>query len=216
METERLGIYAPDTALDRGEDRHLEADRPKDRWTEISPGGPPYRFLWCRITSGAPGSPPDERYYADEVRPKSTDAGGHIEWEAVPGGLEGIVVHNIAEAGTSTHLVSENTIIPTQERLDRSTPPEMVYLTNVPVERWTRRLAQIVSYSGGTYTVQPVRREEGGFENDGDPIAGVPNIGELWPDEAGYLAGPDGFDRYVRILWTPAGWIILLHPPRMV
>jgi len=216
MGTDRLRIYAPDAALDRGDDRDLEAARPADRWTEISPGGPPYRLLWCRIAGGAPGSPPDERYYADEVRPEGTDAGGHIEWEAVPGGLEGITVHNIAEAEAGTHLVPEDTVIRVEERPDRSGPPEMVYLTNVPVERWTWRVARIVSYSGGTYTVQPVRREEGGFENDGDPIAGVPNIGELWPDEAGYLAGPDGFDRYVRILWTPAGWIILLHPPRMV
>ncbi len=216
METDRLRIYAPGAALDRGDDRHLEADRPKDRWTEISPGGPPYRVLWCRITTGAPGSPADERYYAEEVRPKGTDAGGHIEWEAVPGGVEGIVVHNVAEAETGTHLVPESTVVRVEERLDRSAPPEMVYLTNVPVARPAQRLARVVSYSGGTYTVQPVRREEGGFENDGDPISGVPNVGELWPDEAGYLAGPDGFDRYVRILSTPAGWTILLHPPRMV
>jgi hypothetical protein len=216
MDTERLRMYGPGIALDRGEDRHLEADRPKDRWTEISPGGPPYRLLWCRVTSGAPGSPPDERYYADQVRPKGTDPGGHIEWEAVPGGLEGIVVHNVAESESGTHLVPEDTVVPVQERLDRSSPPEMVYLTNIPAAEWMRRIARIVSYSGGTYTVQPVRREGGGYQDDGDPIAGVPNIGELWPDEAGYLAGPDGFDRYVRIFWTPAGWTILLHPPRMV
>jgi len=216
METDRLRIYAPGIALDRGENRHLETDRPKDRWTEISPGGPPYRLLWCRVASGGPGSPPDERYYADEVRPKGTDAEGHIEWEAVPGGLEGIVVHNTAERETGTHLVPEDTVVPVEERLDRSAPPNLVYLTNVPVASWARRIARIVSYSGGTYTVQPVRREGGGFQDDGDPIAGVPNIGELWPDEAGYLAGPDGFDRYVRIFRTPAGWTILLHPPRMV
>jgi len=57
---------------------------------------------------------------------------------------------------------------------------------------------------------------------DGPTIAGVPNIGELWADEAGYLAGPEGFGRYVRLFRTPAqhpaeaGWTILLHPPRMV
>lgn len=216
METDRLRIYAPDATLDRGGDRHLEAGRPVERLTEIAPGRPPYRLLWCRIAGDSPGDPPDERYYADEVRPGGTDPGGHIEWEAVPDGLSGVTVHNVAEAEAGTHLVPEDTIIRVEERLDRSGPPEMVYLANVPVTVPLLRLAEVGAYDDGTYTVQPVRREGGGFQNDGDPISGVPNLGELWPDEAGYLAGPEAFDRYVHIHWTPAGWVILLHPPRMV
>ena len=216
MDTDRLGIYAPAAALDRGDERQVEAARPADRSTDVSPGGPPYRLLWCRIASGAPGDPPDERYYADEVRPAGVDGGGHVQWETVPDGLTQAVVHNVAEAEAGTHLLAEDQVVRVEERMAWGNPPAMVYLTSVPVAAQTERLARIVSYDNGTYTVQPVRRLSGGFENDGEPISGVPNLGELWADEAGYLSGPDGFDRYVRIFQTPGGWVILLHPPRMV
>ena len=214
MNTDRLKVYGPAGALDRGDARLVEAARPSDRFTDIAPGGPPYRLLWLRLKSGAPGDPPDERYYADEVRPKSLDAGGHIEWEAAPGGLTQATVHNVAETLAATHLLPENTIVHAEERLDRGEPPNMVYLADVPVP--PERLARIVSYSAGAYTVQPVRRELGGFVDDGPALSGVENIAELWEDEAGYLAGPPDFDRYVGIIWTPAGWTIVLHPPRMV
>jgi hypothetical protein len=214
MDTDRLGIYGPAVALDRGEARLVEAARPSDRHVEVTPGGPPYRLLWLRIKSGAPADPPDERYYADEVRPGGTDSGGHVAWEAVPGGLTDVIVHNVAEAQAATHLLREDAVIHAEERLDRSGPPEMVYLADVPVP--LERLARIIAYANGGYTVQPVRREPAGFVDDGPAITAVSNIGELWPDEAGYLAGPPDFDRYVGIVWTPAGWTIVLHPPRMV
>ena len=95
----------------------------------------------------------------------------------------------------------------------------MAYLAEVPVapeQEQTERLARIVSYGQGAYTVQPVQRTSTGFEDDGPELEGVPNLGELWDDEAGYLAGPEQFDRYVRIFQTPAGWTIVLHPPRML
>jgi hypothetical protein len=214
MASDRLKAYRSATALNYTEQRRIRSDRAADPWTEVSPGGPPYRLLWCRITSGAPGNPPDERYYADEVRPTGVDGEGRLEWEPVPDGLAGIVVHNTAETGLGTHALAEEAVIRVEERLDRSGPPEMVYLAHVPVPQ--ERLARIISYAAGAYTVQPVRRQGGGFVDDGSPIASVPNLGELWDDEKGYLAGPTGFDRYVRIFRTPAGWILLLHPPRMV
>jgi len=216
METDRLRLYETSAALDRGEERLLAAGRPADRWTEVTPGGPPYRLLWCRIGSGAPGDPPDERYFADEVRPTVADAEGHLAWELVPDGLRGIVVHNVAEAGAGTHALAADTILRVEERLDRAAPPSMVYLAHVAAASDAHRLARIVSFDGDSYTVQPVRRESAGIVDDGDPIAGVPNLGELWDEEAGYLAGPASFDRYVRIFQTPAGWAMLLHPPRMV
>ena len=64
--------------------------------------------------------------------------------------------------------------------------------------------------------MQPVRRKAGGYADDGPPIANVPNLGELWDEEQGYLAGPAAFDRYVRISRTLAGWAMLIHPPRFV
>jgi hypothetical protein len=215
MKTDRLRIYSSAASQGQADERLVEQARPAVRVTEISSGGPPYRLLWCRIASGAPGDPPDERYYGDEVRPVGPDSGGHMTWEPAPGGLQEIVVHNVAEAAAGTHLLPANLVVQVEEQLDRSGPPEMVYLANVSVAA-AQRLARIVSYDSGTYTVQPVRREAGGFVNDGPQIAGVPNIGELWDDEQGYLAGPSGFDRYVQIISTPAGWTIVLHPPRMV
>jgi hypothetical protein len=139
-----------------------------------------------------------------------------MQWAKPPGGLEGIVVHNVAEAGAGSHLVPEDTVARVEARLDRRCPPEMAYLASVGASGAGQRLARVVSYADGAYTVQPVRRQGGGFVDDGDPIAGVPNVGEIQPDEAGYLAGPDGCDRYVPLVATDAGWIIVLHPPRMV
>jgi len=216
MPSNPLGIYAPGAMRDRTEDRHVGAARPTDPSPDLEPGGPPYRTFWARVLATAPADPPDERYYADEVRPTGPDGGGHMQWEKPTGGLENLIVHNVAEAGTGSHLLPEDTVVRVEARLDRRTPPEMVYLTAMPVAGTTRRLARIVSYSGGAYTVQPVRREAGEFVDDGDPIAGVPNVGELWPDEAGYLAGPSDYERYVPLVSTASGWIILLHPPRMV
>ena len=144
------------------------------------------------------------------------DGNGRMQWETPPGGLAGIVVHNVAEADARSHLLTKDAVVRVEARLDRSSPPDMVYLTCVPAAETMQRLARVVSYSGGTYTVQPVRREGGQFVDDGDPVAGVPNVGELWPDEAGYLAGPSEYDRYVPLTWTASGWIIVLHPPRMV
>ena len=213
MRAERLKVYGVVAMLDRGAGREASAERAASRFAEVSPGGPPYRILWCRTKSGAPGNPPDERYYADEVRPTGVAGNGHVEWELVPGGLTGLVVHNTVEAAPGTHLLPPDTVVRVEARLDRRGPPEWLYLTHVPVA--AERLARIVSYQDGSYTVQPVRREVGGLVDDGDPISGVPNLGELWDDEAGYLAGPAGFDRYARIFGTPAGWTMLLHPPRM-
>jgi|WetSurMetagenome_2_1015567.scaffolds.fasta_scaffold93763_2 hypothetical protein len=217
MSTERLKVYQTGSSQDLTDERRLAASRPADRWAEVGPSGPPHRVLWCRVLEEAPANPPDERYYADEVRPAGLDGGGHQAWEAAPNGLEAIVVHNVAEAGLGTHSVAPDAVIRVEEWLNLSSPPELIYLANVTVSGGDAdRLARIVSYGSGGYTVQPVRREAGGYVNDGAPIAAVPNLGELWDEEIGYLVGPAAFDRYVRIFKTPAGWAMLIHPPRLV
>jgi hypothetical protein len=214
MTTERLKVYETSAALDHVRGRQVDGSRPTDRLTEVTAGGPPYRLLWCRIAAGAPADPPDERYYGDEVRPAGVDSGGRLTWEPVPEGLREAILHNVAEAAVGSHQVPEDAIVRVEERLDRREPPEFVYLMDVAAP--AQRLARIVSYESGTYTVQPVRHEDGDFQDDGPPLEGLPNFGELWDDEAGYLAGPTQFDRYVRIFRTADGWAICLHPPRMV
>ena len=118
MSTERLKAYQTGPALDLADERRIEASRPADRWAEVGPGDPPYRLLWCQVREAAPADPPDERYYADEVRPAGADAGGHLEWETVPDGLQEIVVHNVPEAGQGTHLVEAGAVIRVEERVD--------------------------------------------------------------------------------------------------
>ncbi|MBM4018427.1 MAG: hypothetical protein FJ288_08905 [Planctomycetes bacterium] len=214
MRSDRPKIYGAAAALDGQEERRAGDHRGREQRSEVTPGGPPCRLLWLRTTGASPGDPPDERYYADEVRPAGADQDGHMTWQPVPGGLEGVVLHNAAEAGQGTHGLASGTVVRAEERLDRGEPPDFVYLAYAAVP--PARLARIESYDAGYYTVQPVRREEAGFVDDGPPLAGVPNLGELWGEEAGYLAGPEDFDRYVWIFGTPAGWAMLLHPPRMV
>jgi len=211
---DRLKLRAASAVLDAVERRQARSERPAPPEPEIGRGDPASWTVWLRTKSGAPGDPPDERYWADEVRPAGVDAAGHLEWELVPEGLRDVVVHNTAETEAVTHLLAEDTIVRAEASLDRGEPPAVRYATHVPVAR--ERLGHVVSYAGGTYTIQPVRRTESGFEDDGEPESGVPNLGELWDDEAGYLEGPGQFDRYVRLFWTPAGWTLLLHPPRMV
>jgi hypothetical protein len=216
MTPDRLSAYPAGPTLDLVAERGLQAARPTDRWAEVGPAGPPHREFWCRVLEDAPGDPPDERYFADEVRPTGVGPGGHLEWEPVPGGLEEIVVHNVVEAVAGTHLLQAGTVIRVEERLDRNDPPELVFVASVTVGGGTDRLARIESYESGAYIVQPVMRTSGGYAADGPPIEGVPNLGELWDAEQGYLAGPASFDRYVRIFQTPAGWAMLVHPPRLV
>jgi hypothetical protein len=139
-----------------------------------------------------------------------------MAWESVPGGLQGIVVHNVAEAAAGSHTLPQGRVIHVEERLDHGNPPTLVYLASVEPASSVQRLARIVSYDSGSYTVQPVLLGTGGLADDGPPISGVPNLGELWPDEAGYLDGPAGYDRYVELLGGPGGYAFILHPPRMV
>jgi hypothetical protein len=216
MTAERFRLYAAEDVLDRAETVRAAAGRAEPASPDSTPGGPPQRHLWCRLDEGAPADPPDERYWADEVRPAGVDEQGRVTWEAVPGGLAHAVLHNVAEAADAAHRLAAGTVVRAEERLDRREPPEFVLLAHAPPSGGDGpQLARVVSWDEGTYTVQPVRRTESGFVDEGDEIGGVPNLGELWPEEAGYLAGPGGFDRYVQILETPGGPVIVLHPPRL-
>jgi hypothetical protein len=202
--------------LNRLGERMVGLTRPADRLTELTPGGPPYRMIWCGLRAEIPGTPPDERYFADEVQPQGTDAAGRLVWEAVPDGLTQIVVHNLAEADARTHAIPAGTVVRAEERLDRSDPPNLVYMIHVQAATTATRLARVLSHDGTSYTVQPVVRQPTGFADEGSPITGVPNVGELWNEEKGYLMGPAAYDRIVPLVETPAGWTIVLHPPRLV
>ena len=215
MPSERLEVYSSAARQDLAEERAVAAGR-RPSPPEFTPGGRPPRLLWCRLKTGSPGDPPDERYYADEVLPDGLDGGGHLVWATPPGGLQDLVVHNVAEAAGGTQLLAEGRIVRVEERLDGSAPPEFVYLAAAEAVPARRRLARIESYSSGAYTVQPVVRGAGGFVDDGPQIGDVVNLGEIQADEQGYLDGPAAADRYVHIFETPAGWTIVLHPPRMV
>ena len=86
MSTERLKAYQIGPALDLADERGVEAARPETAGPRSAPAT--RRTGCCGASAGAaPADPPDERYYADEVRPAGVDTGGHMAWELVPDGL---------------------------------------------------------------------------------------------------------------------------------
>jgi hypothetical protein len=77
-------------------------------------------------------------------------------------------------------------------------------------------IVRVVSYSGGVYTVQPVVRSGGAWQDAGAQLTGIRNFGEVPAEEAGYLAGPSGCDIYVPLFEAGDERFLLVHPPRMV
>jgi len=183
-------------------------------------GGPElgYVLYWGRLEGSSPGTPPDERYYLHEVRPSGIDVDDAIEWEAVPGGRQDVVAWNLAEAIDRTHELPIDTVVLVREELDQSEPPEFraIFYCAVP-PRSGSRMCRIDSYQSGSgsYTVQPVAWSGSAWTDDGNPISGVVNVGEIQSGEEGYLGGPTGQDVYVRLYEEDGEMFLAVHPPRM-
>lgn len=183
-------------------------------------GGPElgYVLYWGRLQETAPSNPPDERYYLREVRPAGIDVDGAIEWELVPYGREDVVAWNLAEAIDRTHELPIYTVVLVREELDVTQPPEFraIFYFAVP-PRSGSRMCRIDSYQSGSgsYTVQPVAWSGSAWTDDGDPISGVVNVGEIQSGEEGYLSGPTGQDVYVRLYEEDGEMFLAVHPPRM-
>ncbi len=141
-----------------------------------------------------------------------------IEWEAVPDGRADVVAWNLAEAIDRTHELSVYTVVLVREELDQSQPPEFraIFYCAVP-PRTASRMCRIDSYQSvsGSYTVQPVAWSGSAWTDDGDPISGVVNVGEIQSGEQGYLSGPTGPDVYVRLYEEDGEMFLAVHPPRM-
>lgn len=202
--------------------RRLAAGREGNFIAELGGGDLGYRLWWGRITAVVPGSPPDERYAVDEVRPSAVDGGGALVWELVPDGGRNVVVWNVAEAIDRTHELPEGEVVLVREELDQSHPGEFraVFFRAAspgePPSVGGSRMCRIISYGGGSaYTVQPVAWSGGAWVDDGDTLSGVVNVGELQAGEDGYLAGPSGADVYVRLYTEGDDAFLVVHPPRM-
>jgi hypothetical protein len=198
--------------------RRLAAGREGNFVAEL--GGPDagFRLYWGRLnTTAAPGTPPDERYYLDEVRPAGVDAGGAIDWEAAPNGRTNVVAWNVAEAIDRTHQLAVGVVVLVREELDESSPAEFrsIFCVYPGGAANDSCLVRVTGYDGTAYTVQPVAWSNGAWADDGDAVSGVPNVGEIQAGEPGYLAGPSGANVYVRMYTDGGENYLVVHPPRM-
>lgn len=200
--------------------RRLQAGREGNFVAEL--GGPElgYVLWWGRINSTTPpGSPPDERYFLDEVRPSEVDQDEAIVWQAVPGGRSDVVAWNVAEAIDRTHLLDEDTVVLVREELDQASPAEFraLFFRSAGQAAAGSRMCRVESYQSGagTYTVQPVAWSGSSWTDDGEPISGVVNVGEVQAGEDGYLDGPEDEDIYVRLYEEGGDHFLAVHPPRM-
>lgn len=220
MSDTSLGTTDPLDAVMAEVRRRLAAGREGNFVAEL--GGPElgYRLYWGRLTNATPpGSPPDERYVVEEVRPAGVDPDDGIAWELVPGGNTDTVAWNVAEAIDRTHLLAEETIVLVREELDQAATPEFraIFFRAVGSTVGGSRMCRIESYSSGagTYTVQPVAWSGSAWVADGDSVLDVVNVGEVQSGEAGYLSGPSGEAIYVRLYDEDGTPFLAVHPPRM-
>jgi len=100
--------------------------------------------------------------------------------------------------------------------LDRTDDPDEYRFAYEPGGGGGPVVVRIVSYSGGVYTVQPVVRSGGAWQDAGPQLTNIRNFGEVQAEEAGYLAGPSGCDIYVPLFEAGDERFLLVHPPRMV
>jgi len=199
--------------------RRLAAGREGNFVAEL--GGPElgYVLYWAKLQETAPADPADERYLVDEVRPTGLGPDGALVWEIVPDGRTDVVAWNLAEAIDRTHRLAADEVVLVREELDRGSPSEFraIFFRPVGSSGGGSRMCRIESYDsyGGTYTVQPVAWANGAWQDDGDEIAGVPNVGEVRDAEAGYLAGPSSHTIYARLYAEGEAYFLAVHPPRM-
>lgn len=189
------------------------------QWCVVRLGVPAgFKLYWGRLNATtAPGTPPDERYYLDEVQPAGVDSGGAIDWEVVPNGLTNVVAWNTAEAGNRTHQLPVGLVVLVREELDESSPPvfRSIFCVYPGGGGSDSCLVRVTGYDGTAYTVQPVAWSGGAWTDTGAPISGVPNIGEIQAGEQGYLSGPSGANVYVRMYTDGGEQYLAVHPPRM-
>jgi hypothetical protein len=200
--------------------RRLQAGREGNFVAEL--GGPDQGFAlyWGQLNATTPpGSPSDERYLLDEVRPKDVGSNGGIEWELVPGGRRNEVAWNVAEAIERTHTLPVGLVVLVREELDRSSPSEFrsIFFCSVGGGGRESRMCRIESFNGqsGTYTVRPVTWDGSEWVDDGSAVSQVHNVGEVQAGEGGYLSGPAGKDIYVRLYDENNEPFLVVHPPRM-
>jgi hypothetical protein len=200
--------------------RRLAAGREGNFIAEL--GGPDlgYVLYWARVSDETPpGSPPDERYVVDEVRPEGIDGEGAVTWELVPGGRRDVVAWNVAEAVDRTHQLDPDTVVLVREELDHGSPVEFraLFFRSVAPSGGSR-VGRVTGYDSleATYTVQPVSWNGSAWTDDGAAISDVPNLGEVRAEEEGYLAGPAGSDIYVTLHEEGGDTFLIVHPPRMV
>jgi len=175
-----------------------------EKWAVVRIGLPHRDGFWARLTAEAAGG---SGYYSwkmledDAETPVDPSVTGTDNAKEV-NGTEGIPTGAADGAGVWMEL-------------DRTDEPREYRFAYEP-SGTSMTIVRIVSYSGGVYTVQPVVRSSGTWQDAGEPLTDIHNYGEVQAEEAGYLAGPAECDIYVPLFEAGDERFLLVHPPRMV
>ena len=175
-----------------------------EKWAVVRLGLPHRAGFWARLTGEAAGG------------------SGYYSWKMLEDDAETNVDPPVAGSDNAKE-VNGTEGIPTGAgagavvwmELDRTDDPREYRFAYEPGGT-SMTVVRIVSYSGGVYTVQPVVRSGGAWQDSGSQLTGIHNYGEVQAEEAGYLAGPAGCDIYVPLFEAGDERFLLVHPPRMV
>ncbi len=175
-----------------------------EKWAVVRLGLPHRAGFWARLTAEAAGG------------------GGYYSWKMLEDDAETPVDPSVTGSDNAKE-VNETEGIPTGAadgaviwmELDRTDDPREYRFAYEPGGT-SMTIVRVVSYSGGVYTVQPVVRGGGAWQDSGSQLTGIHNFGEVQAEEAGYLAGPSGCDIYVPLFEAGDERFLLVHPPRMV
>lgn len=176
-----------------------------EKWAVVRIGPPHRAGFWARLTAEAAGG------------------GGYYSWKMLEDDAETDVDPSVTGTDNAKE-VNGTEGIPTGAgagavvwmELDRTDDPREYRFAYDPGGGGGPAVVRIVSYSGGVYTVQPVVRSGGAWQDAGAPLTNIRNFGEVQAEEAGYLAGPSGCDIYVPLFEAGDERFLLVHPPRMV
>jgi hypothetical protein len=173
------------------------------KWAVVRVGPAYRRGCWARLVSEASGG------------------GGYYSWKMLEDDAETPVDPPVTGTDNAKE-VNGTTGIPTGETdgtvvwLERDAADDEWRFAYEPGGGGGPIVVRIVSYSSGVYTVQPVVRSGGAWQDVGAPLPNIHNFGEVQAEEAGYLAGPTGCDIYVPLFEAGDERFLLVHPPRMV